>query len=236
MLKAEIRKYDPVSAVIFYADGYSGPVFAMLHDIWRGDGWQIGSGQPLSRRQLAEALELLSGGGGGMMDIDPRLLAIDQDRGLMVWWEPERTDVIYCVLGNKQKTAMVRWPALVFATDGQRLMVLALGKNERPDNQTELFNAPFGNVFGHHGVCLGNSHLPASVSPTAIDGFSDVFYKTAFTHPNGCHDLLKGVDRQKISEWWIARDGKCRFPYSKLVPAGITLGDLKGMLVKDGSR
>jgi len=234
MVNINVTNYKPIMALVFYKNGsYSSRrAYVMQHDIQTNKhSFMLGNGQAITTKHLTEMLKSVvkNGEANSLELLNPNLLAHNKSKRQLVWFQPQMQAEMFMKAGRQQLSKCVTtcWPAMLFAASGKKLSCFALPKNERPNANTELMHAPFGNVFTSGNLCTGNAILPkGNDTNNTIERWNDVFYRTEFTHPNGNHTMLKGVDRDDMSNWWTKRGGLSRFPYKKLVPAGITLQEL----------
>jgi PRTRC genetic system protein B len=169
----------------------------------------IGPGQALRVEELAELIRGLQNAPTARRIQSERVLY--SDPGMLMFWVPEtRRPIFFRAPQEKSKprkinavsgTTVSHPPLLVVATPGN-LYLFALGQNERPTASTELYRAPYYNLYESGLMCRGNVALPETMDPSeeALKRWEDAFFLTNFTHSNyhgksivsyrGGHDAL----------------------------------------------
>lgn len=132
--------------------------------------------------------------------IDKNLLAYGSGTsGPLVFFRPSVRRPIYFGRGAPLKSGVAPWPAMVMVASPGELSVYVVRGDQRPDLKTPLYCAPFYNVYYNHKVCIGQSKIPPNCPPSSIDGWSEAFYKSAFTHPNANNeDFLRQGTLEKL--------------------------------------
>lgn len=140
---------------------------------------------------------------------------------------PERTVLLYeSRLEYQSNSGVVPHPGLVFAVSGRVWKVWAVKGSARPAPQSELFQAPYFNVYSSGSICKGNVLLPDGATVEKINAWNESFFDSFFTHPNVTGKLVK-YQGGACSFWRDMLDGGyARFPQRVLVPIGATLNDL----------
>ena len=114
-------------------------------------------------------------------------------------------------------------PALVFLISGNDLYVRALSEEVRPSADTRLKNVPYWNTDGRGLVCQGDMRTPNEVSVSAIRGWEEAYFQSAFTHPNGAVRLT--THPKGFHGLWTELIGKRKFPNGFLADAKESLRD-----------
>ena len=121
-------------------------------------------------------------------------------------------------------------PALIWAVRRGHWYVWAV-KHGPYVPRTELFQAPYMNVWSSGEICTGNARLPRHFSPEVIAGFEQAFFESRFTHPNT--NVLTAFDGGVYALWAaMLSAGDEPFPDDTLVPLNLTLGDVVRRLTK----
>jgi len=229
MIGIEYRLFKPRLAIVLHSD--DDEAFATKHFILpRNNKYVMGSGSVISVDEFSHIMDTVRPTCDACTQfLPPELLAYNPTKEIMVWHVSEQTRNIFLKVAGKHHVVSVRWPGLVFAVKGTVLYVYAVRDKGRPVPDTQLYNAPFGNVYVDGNVCVGSGVTPNSFQGISqMEEWEEFFFTSEFTHPNSAHQLLNGVPRIAVNEWWLKREGKSRFPYSKLVPSKI--GTLNSML------
>jgi PRTRC genetic system protein B len=114
---------------------------------------------------------------------------------ILVWWTPARQQRTMFFAENSDAGRELNGkryphPPLVFKIAGTELSVRALGKNERPNADTELKIAPYWNTNDAEGrVCIGTMRTPEGDGVQGMEGWERGFFQSEFTHPYGAARL-----------------------------------------------
>jgi PRTRC genetic system protein B len=114
-------------------------------------------------------------------------------------------------------------PPLLFVGRGTVYEVYAVKKRPFAPT-TPLYHAPCPNVFGHGGICVGNTPFPACSAATIGQALTLFWQGSQF---NG--HLSQGKSQsypEDVRRLWAELDGRRRFPLAELVPMNRTLRDL----------
>lgn len=112
-------------------------------------------------------------------------------------------------------------PPLVFISRGRSLSVYALQENKKPSASTELYRAPYYNIFDNDVVCTGSATVPPGGDPNQTEAWERMFYQSNFTHRAGQHVRWKTGGTHR--ELWEEAERLGHFDPAWLVPAGKTL-------------
>lgn len=236
------RHFQLDRAILLYtsrtqADGLgnqsSNDVYAMLHTIERGKGGtRLGTGRPATVEACADFARAMADRGSFAGFLAPSMLYVGPQ--CVAWWRaPARARVWFEAAAAEHDTADMRigtrseitpHPGLVFAVAHGRWFVWALRGPDRPGPDTQLYRAPYFNVWARGEICEGNIRRPGRVTPESLADFERAFFDSRFTHPNDPRKLtlFKGGG---YALWKALLDGKWkgRFPDQSLVRAGATL-------------
>lgn len=231
-------KVELESAVLVYsASGVSEGVFATVHAIHHDDKGvaTILPGKAMTGLAVARLARRLSKREPGGF-IPPNLLY--QDATTMAWWvQPARRQIWFRSdadkLGAPERAEVVPHPGLVFAASSSRAWrVWAVKGADRPCETTELYQAPYFNVYAGGGICQGNVDVPGRTTADKIDAWNAAFFESWFTHPNVQGPLVK-YRGGGYAFWRDMLDGRHHeFPEHVLVATGKTLADA----LKEGRR
>lgn len=214
-----------------------GKQFATLHEVAMGkDGKPvIGAGVVASKSSLESVMGELSG--RSTLDfIDANVLALSANA--IVWWrKPAPARVWFNTRGKsalRNRTGVVPHPGLVFAVTEAGWYVWAVQGAERPDRATQLFQAPYMNVWEGGKICSGQAKLPKGIGPEVCSGYESSFWSSRFTHANiSIGKRLTAWEGGVESLWSGLLDGLHEtFPESALVPIDLSLEKLLKKLTR----
>jgi PRTRC genetic system protein B len=227
-------------AVLIY-QGDHDSALATVHNVEDVDGQPvILAGQAMTPRaanQLSRALSKSVSHGGFLPET-----VLYTDGELLMWWVPPakrhivfKADELKTKWGTAERGEVVPHPGLVFATSNTIWKVWAVKGSSRPSLDTQLFHAPYFNVWEQGDICRGNVKVPDGTTAERIDAWNTAFLGSIFTHPNGVRQLV--TYRGGAYRLWLdLLNGKYRkFPERVLNDANTTLGKLLG-LTNDAGR
>lgn len=174
----------------------------------------------------------------GISWLDQRLLAKGPDR--IVWWTPPGKRPMFFKTSSHVKntfngSAVCPVPGLVWmAIQGRGLYLYATSEHGRPTPATELYQAPFFNVWGRGLVCAGNANMPQEADLWNPVAWETYFFGSHFTHPNFLmkNRLING--KQPVSFWKeMVANPADSFPSNRLVRMPLTAQDLIDPLIVD---
>lgn len=235
---------EMVAAIILYGPKrriHDSVDFATVHPIDTIKGVpHILPGRPISDDDLATIHKGLSTAHvtQGITWLDQHLLAKGLDR--MIWWTPPGKRPMFFkessnVKGTFNGSAVCPVPALVWmAIKGRGLYVFATNEPGRPTQATELYQAPFFNVWGKGLICAGNANLPSAETMWDTGAWESFFFSSHFTHPNFPEKdrLIKGKTAVNFWKEIVAKPPET-FPVNRLVRVPFTAQDLIDPLIVD---
>lgn len=176
-------------AILLYSAPHSNDAFATIHNVMTtGDAPAvIGPGQCLSREGLDDALKALNKRPQRREILPSNVLWFGDSR--ICWFvEAARRPIYFKTTNAKWNEEMngkeVLHPPLVFLGQPGRLAVWALASNDRPTGETNLYQAPYFNIYDYGAMCNGNAKLPDVPSVESISQYERAFFETNFTHTN----------------------------------------------------
>jgi PRTRC genetic system protein B len=216
--------------------------YVTLHDIDRPlkGAPRLGPGRPIGRGELAKLLAAAGRESAMSGWVDPRVLFVGPE--LLVWHTPpqQRPMFFRCTdpkAGRLRDCAgTAPQPSLVWAVSGDRWYVWATQLGDlRPGPESDLYQAPYLNVYDDGGICTGNAAVPRHLSAESIDGYERAFYESRFTHPNARHLTTR---TESIYALWnsLLVDHAGPFPDDALMPLNKTLGDVVRRLTQEATR
>ena len=228
------------SAVLFYGgDQQDSSGIATVHSVAVVDGKpEIQAGRLLTREDLAELTECLHGAhSAGAQWLDVTMLAQSRDR--MIWYTPPGTRPMFFKSSphckkNVEGNCVLPVPGLVWVVQDSSLYVYATTEKGRPSRDTQLYQAPFWNIWARGQVCVGSAKLPNGADAWVPKKWEEVVFNSRFTHPNFTEPnrLLKGVDSVDYWKKQLAAPSKS-FNNKLLVPIGLTVQDLLSPVLQE---
>lgn len=224
-----------------YGDNASLVTYATIHDVAQIKGRpEIVPGRLLTQKDLqtmATSIEE-SHQEATSQWFDPGMLARSGDR--MIWWTPPAMRPMFFKKSHHNAktfdgSAVCPTPGLVWmAMPGCGLFVYAIKGPNRPTKETQLYQAPFFNVWGRGQVCIGTASLPADETKWEPQAWEKTLFGSHFTHPNFAQPdrLILGEDPAAFWKKMIKRPAK-RFPEDRLVQIPVVAGDLIDRLALD---
>ena len=154
---------------------------------------------------------------GNMLLCDPR-----KGREKYIWYNPPQKRKMYFQSCLHITDGTFNVPGIIYVVEQESMDVHAF-KGTVPQEQTELYLAPFFNVTGAD-VCLGNSSLEKPLD-TDFSGFQEYwekrFWLSEFSHLGGSRNPTRS---NLVSVTEKARENP--FDYSELKPSGKKLKDI----------
>lgn len=185
------------------------------------DRGQAFSTYPVSVKDAANCFRGLAGAGSGLLPEHALFWRQDEQGVFAGLWVPPAVRLITWGTGKGERSWLAPVPGLVFCGRGHTYTVFAAPA--RPAKESApLFHAPFANVYPEGRVCHGSVKFPkADLSQLAAA--ADLFVVSGF---NGDMGDGRVKDAANLRAFWEALEGKAQFPLDRLVPAGITIGQL----------
>lgn len=172
-----------ISAILLY--GSNNDVdYASIHSVSTDENGlpTIMAGQAISTDKLVDAYRSIIGN-ADLQLLDQRTLAFNGET-IIFWCETSvRYTFFDCPEPMGKVSGKAPHPALIFVWSNEGLRVYAIKGNQRPHYDTEIFKAPYMNVFHNANICMGNVLLPTP-QPDKIDDCEAAFFQSKFTHAN----------------------------------------------------
>ncbi|MCU6502345.1 PRTRC system protein B [Rugamonas sp. A1-17] len=184
---------------------------------------QIMSGTPLTQEALMQSVGSLADRYALNVDLLPESM-LSFSPLHMIWWVPSGERRVFLnTAGDGHQSAIVPHPPLLFAVVQRHWYVFAIKENIRPCKATQLYHAPFFNMFDDDSVCTGTANTPKSLLPSETSAWENAFFNSVFTHVNGKKKVtFKGGE---FALWRELIGGKHKtFPNSALLKNNMTLG------------
>lgn len=161
-----------------------------IHDAISGqtdyDVPRLGPGRLVNRETVTQFFQGLSSVPQERFVLPENVLAWESS--MLCWWRPAGRRIIFFSTQNDALNAIsgqeVMHPPLVFRAQPSNLSVWALGQDKRPTEQTELYRAPYFNIYGNGQMCTGSVRLPEQPQPNNIPQWEECFFGSNFAHGN----------------------------------------------------
>lgn len=224
-----VEEVKPLSALLLY--DLEERIIGTLHPLKSNRRGQavIGTGQPLSHRDVQNLLDLLAckpvAQNVGL--IPANVLTFGED--YLMWWSPTQVKPMWFLIQGQRYHFTVPWPSLVWIAHQKHLWCAALAEASRPQGDTSLYHAPLMNINKEGAVCIGNADIPESHHWDSLSDWEAIITQTNFCHVNHFNTLNKdqydSVDTDQQLTFWQKNDGKDHFPIKSLNPMKVTLQD-----------
>lgn len=215
----------PRAALIAYAKEHSDSYFLELRTI-DGTG-RMGAGMPVTY----EFMNSLSSDYSEEYNAVPHgripsnLLYCDIRRGhdKYVWYNPPRRRMMYFSRSLNIENAEYNLPGVVYSVKNDKMTIYAYKGDTAPRERTELFAAPFFNIYDTR-VCLGSARSDKPSNPKYADMleyWEKMFWGSEFTH------LGDGGNPTRSNLTLVTKAAKdSAFDCGELKPLKITFKDL----------
>lgn len=186
---------------------------------------------PLTEQEAAQFVEVFKSSAQSNLDymvpegiLPENVLYLDPNRkdGLVIWYTKAQMKRLFFVDSLSLKNELAEIPALLWCVRDQKLYLYALKDNYRPDAVTQLYEAPFFNMYTDGRVCLGTVSTDVSAAGSLeefIAKWQFYFFDSYFSHPiSNSYNLI---------ELWqgLLGTGKV-FPKRQLKKIGVNLKKL----------
>lgn len=210
--------------------------YATFHSIDIVDGKPvIGAGVPITPNQVRDTFSDLIPN-RKLTLLPENVISINQDK--TVWWTNESKRPLHVNLTkniielhkldilDKKGSHIMAYPPLIHIASRNAFSVFAFKENIRPTAKTELFHAPFLNIYENGSLCLGTTKLPLPDDPNLQEKCEQLLFDSWSTHPNfddkkqtlhpeGMLSLMDKLICEKTNS----------YPIECLATTGMTLGD-----------
>jgi PRTRC genetic system protein B len=116
-------------------------------------------------------------------------------------------------------------PPLLFLATRSDLFVWALPRDERPEENTVVFRAPYWNIYASDAkVCLGIMIRPESLNLQSCSRWEEGFFRSEFTHAAGPHKLTRYP--KGFLAMWKSLEKKPAFPLKYLIALNTTVTEV----------
>lgn len=117
-------------------------------------------------------------------------------------------------------------PAMIWYANKRNLTVFALANNRRPREKTQLYHAPFFNVYDNGKVCMGTVDVNIQNSSSVeefTEKWEDYFFNSYFSHLMNEHNPING---NCVNLWRNLANIEKSFPKQVLKSTNKTLKQL----------
>lgn len=223
------------SAILIYGEsspyGSDLAAFATVHEVdCTGGKPRIQPGRPLNEGDFSTLVKGLAPKERPAMEWqDATVLA--RGMGRVIWWTPAMMRPMFFKKTGHESAiegqGMCPVPAMVWQGTATELFVYAIKGTDRPTIETELYQAPFFNVWEQGRVCNGNAVLPAPERRGDTKEWEKTFFGSFFTHANVYAKDRLIVGKQPSAFWreMLKKQPK-KFPERVLAPLEKKVADL----------
>lgn len=221
--------YLPFKAILFYRDARNS-FYLESYDM-DAKGLAVNA-HPLSPKEsieLADALgnsrELKRSYLDGASLLPKNILYLDND-GCVVWYTNAKKVNFFFHADLKISDGMAYVPPMLWKADKDVLHVWAIKENKRPSEETQLFHAPFFNVYDKGSVCMGTvrKQIPNDCS---LEQFLNL-WETYFFNSTFTHTLRNGAvsGEELVSFWRKQMQTEEKFPIARLKKCGLKIREV----------
>lgn len=231
------KVYGMSHAILLYSERSGQTVFASVHDIQTSKEGvaTIEAGTPVSKTGLVKMMQALVPEDYAPAELlGNHILAKGSD--YLAWYcKPQKRHMWFKNDEIGQGVSANSYqPGLVFITSKGEWYVFAVKGNKRPTSSTQLYVAPYLNVWAGGRICTGNIETPKGGLKFSTEAWEEAFFRSYFTHPNQHEKGALTKFRGGIFALWRALMKGRVFPTESLVRAGETLGQAFERTVKHG--
>ena len=146
--------------------------------------------------------------------------------GKVVWFTKAQEKELFFVKNLNIPNGAAHIPPLLWVANKYNLKIFALKTDERPDENTPLFHAPFFNIYEDGRVCMGTVDVRVKCSESLeefTENWEHYFFNSYFSHFLNNHNSIKG---NGVNLWRKLIETKEIFPKDLLVAHNQTLKNL----------
>jgi len=226
------RFFYPVSALVFYQSKRRyGDTYVEFFDMDK-NGLPVNA-HPLTvneAERLAKALRTKEEKEHTLLKpngiLKSNILYFDQRTEKAIWFSKAQRRRLFFTNAIGIPSGIAHVPAMLWIADRTSLSVFALGNDRRPTASTQIYNAPFFNVYENGNVCMGT--VDVNIAKTvSLEEFTvtweDYFFNSYFSHLMQGHNPVKG-NGVLLWESLVGTDKK--FPLEVLTKSKRTIKEL----------
>lgn len=175
--------------------------------------------------QLMQSTNELKGGYLKSKGILPQnvLYLHQQADGYVIWYTPPREVSLFFADSLKIPSGRVKIPAMIWKATAEKLSVYALKGRSRPAEKTQLYHAPYLNIYHNGNVCMGTVAIRINRNACLEDfmqAWEQYFLNSYFSHSINGGSSTK---TDTIQLWRKLRKTGLDFPQEELLKIGFTL-------------
>ena len=227
--------YHPTTALVFYQnDERNKDTYVEYFDMNK-NGNPVNA-HPLTEREAKELLKALTINTQKEKNQDflkpkgilpTHILHINpSENGSVLWFTKSMKRQLFFTENLEIPNGRSEVPAMLWFANKRSLKIFALANNRRPTEKTELFYAPFFNVYEDGNVCMGtvDVHIQNSTSLKEFtEKWEDYFFNSYFSHLMNEHNPING---NCVNLWKSLINTEKQFPKETLRTANRTLKNL----------
>ena len=148
------------------------------------------------------------------------------ENGSVLWFTKSMKKQLYFTENLEISNGRAEVPAMLWFANKRSLKIFALANSRRPTEKTELFYAPFFNVYEDGNVCMGTVDVNIQNSnyiEEFIEKWEDYFFNSYFSHLMNEHNPING---NCVNLWKSLINTEKQFPKEALKQANRTLKNL----------
>jgi len=154
------------------------------------------------------------------------ILSFDPIKSKVIWYTKAQVRQLYFTsnLGLNDGSAFA--PPMLWIADRQSLYVFALLSNRRPVLNTEIYHAPFFNIYESGNVCMGTVDINLQGIDTVEEftrTWEDYFFQSRFRHLTLGHNPING---NCVQLWEQLLETGQKFPLKVLIKTKFKLKDV----------
>ncbi|MEZ7508263.1 PRTRC system protein B [Cloacibacterium sp. Arc13] len=227
--------YHPTNALVFYQNNQGSKDTYVEHFDMDKNGNPINA-HPLTEREAKELVKALTTNTQKEKSQDflkpkgilsTNILQINpSENGVVLWFTKSMKRQLYFTENLEIPNGMAEVPAMLWLANKRSLKIFALTNNRRPTEKSELFYAPFFNVYEDGNVCMGTVDVNIQNS-NSLEEFTkkweDYFFNSYFSHLMIEHNPING---NCVNLWKSLINTEKPFPKEALKKANTTLKNL----------
>lgn len=225
--------YHPVKAFVVYEkDSPDKSIYVESYDIDK-NGYPINA-HPLSLKesnQLANALDTSDELKRNFLKpsglLPKNVLYINPEHnGYAIWFTPAQRLDLFFVESLGIPNGLASLPPLLWKASKKSLYLYALDNTTDINEETEIFHAPFFNVYDDGKVCMGTVSINIKTDCSLeefIQHWEQYFFNSYFSHLIRDKSPVKG---NIIQLWLKLVNSRKQFPMKSLIKNGLTLKQL----------
>ncbi|GEM52757.1 hypothetical protein EB1_25470 [Empedobacter brevis NBRC 14943 = ATCC 43319] len=222
--------YHPVSALVFYQNKDENTTNMYVEHFDMDTNGNPVNAHPLTVQEanaLAKSLHTADRAflqPNGILPIS--ILHINSGNGTVIWYTTAQQRQLYFVDSLQIPNGKAQVPPMLWKATKNSLSVFAMTTDRRPTENSELYHAPFFNMYEDGKVCMGTVDVNIKNS-ASVEEFTQAwetyFFNSYFSHLLGNHNPIKG---NCVTLWKKLIQTDEAFPKEVLKPNNKTLKNL----------